>query len=286
MAHLDPGDGLAVPGLGQERGRRREAHDRRGGQLARRRLGEVAVGGQHLLGPLRAPDDQAAGDDRADLVQAEAEPGDHPEVAAATPQRPEQLGVLLAVGDADLAVGGDDLDLGEVVDRPAEAAGQIAKAAAQGQAGHAGLGHEAEHRGQPVRLGGLVDVAEQAARPDVGEPGLGVDDDLAHAGQVEGQAARRHGGSGDVVAPALDAEQQPVVAGEPDRGGDVVRRGRLEDQGGEPGRHAVPDRDGIVPTLVAGRQQPALNPRVQVLQLLGGQLVVSAVKSGDARWCR
>ena len=78
--------------------------------------------------------------------------------------------------------------------------------------------------------------------------------------QVEGQAARRHGGSGDVVAAALDAEQQPMLAGEPDGGGDVVGRGRLEDQGGEPGRHAVPDRNGLVPTLVASTQQPTLDP--------------------------
>src|SRR5512133_3812575 len=48
VAHLDPGDGLAVPDLGQERGRRGEPHDRRRGQLARRLFGEVAVGGQHL----------------------------------------------------------------------------------------------------------------------------------------------------------------------------------------------------------------------------------------------
>jgi hypothetical protein len=79
----------------------------RGGQLPRRRLGEVPVGGQHLLGPVRAPGDQPAGDDGTDLVQAEAEPGDDAEVAAAAPQRPEQLGVLIVVGGADLTVGGD-----------------------------------------------------------------------------------------------------------------------------------------------------------------------------------
>jgi hypothetical protein len=132
-----------------------------------------------------------------------------------------------------------------------------------------------------VGLGCLVDLPEQTARADVGEPGVGVDGDLAQARQVEGQAARRHGGSGDVVAAALGAEQQPVVAGEPDRGGDVVGRGRLEDKGREPGRHAIPDRDGLVPTLVAGAEQPALDPRVQVVELLGGEADGSAVESGD-----
>ena len=129
-----------------------------------------------------------------------------------------------AVGGADLAVGGDDLDLLEVVDGPAEAAHQVAEAAAQGQAGDADLGDEPEHGREPVLLGRLVDVGEQAPGSDVREPGVGVDGDLAHAGHVEGQAALGDGGAGDVVAAALDAEQQAVVAGEPDGRGDVVGR--------------------------------------------------------------
>jgi hypothetical protein len=132
-----------------------------------------------------------------------------------------------------------------------------------------------------VGLGGLVDLPEQTTRSDVDEPCLRVDGHLAHAGQVEGQAARRHGGPGDVVAPALDAEQQPVVAGQPDRGGDVLSRGRLEDDGWEPGRHAVPDGDGIVPTLLASAEQPALDPRVQVIELLGGEADGFAVEPGE-----
>ena len=75
----------------------------------------------------------------------------------------------------DLAVGGDDLDLLEVVDRPAEAARQVAEAAAEREAGDADLGDEAEHGRQPVLLRRPVDVLEQAPGPDVREPGLGVD---------------------------------------------------------------------------------------------------------------
>jgi hypothetical protein len=109
----------------------------------------------------------------------------------------------------------------------------------------------------------------------------GVDGDPAQAGHIHCQAALGHRGPGNIVATALDAEQQPMLAGEGDRGGGVVGRGRLEDQGGEPGRHAVPDRNGLVPALVAGHQQPTLDPRAQVLQLLGAQRAVSAVNSGE-----
>ena len=54
--------------------------------------------------------------DRADLVQAELELGDDPEVAAAAAQRPEQVGVLVVARPGDPAVGGDDLRGDEVVD--------------------------------------------------------------------------------------------------------------------------------------------------------------------------
>ena len=148
-------------------------------------------------------------------MQAEREPGDDAEVGAGAANRPEQVGVLVAVGDADLAVRGDDLDLLEVVDRPAEATRQVAETAAERQAGDADLGDEAEHGRQPVLLRRPVDVLEQTPRADVRELGLGIDGDVAHAGHVERQAALGDRGSGDVVAAALDAQQQTVVTCEP-----------------------------------------------------------------------
>src|SRR4029453_15522053 len=77
----------------------------------------------------------APGNGRADLMEAERESGDDPEVAATTPERPEEVGVMLTVGEADPAVGGDDLDLLEVVHRPSEATGQVAEPAAEREAG-------------------------------------------------------------------------------------------------------------------------------------------------------
>ena len=110
---------------------------------------------------------------------------------------------------ADLAVGGDDLDLLQVVHRPAEATRQVAQAAAERQAGDADLGDEAEPTGgQSVRLCRPVDVPEQTARADVREPRVRVDGDVAHARHVERQTALGDRGSGHVVAPALDAQQQ------------------------------------------------------------------------------
>jgi hypothetical protein len=119
-----------------------------------------------------------------------------------------------------------------------------------------------------VLLGCLVDVLEQAPRSDLGQLGVRFDDHVTHAGQVQGQTALGDGGAGDVVAAALDAQQQPVVAGEPNRRGHVAGRGRLQDQRWDLGGHAVPDPQRVVPALVPSAQQPAGDLRVQLVELL------------------
>lgn len=118
-----------MPLLRDERLRRCVDQQQPHRQLAGRGGGDRPVGGEDLVGPRERPGDQPAVHGWADLVQAEREARDHTEVGASAAQRPEQVGVLVAVGDADLTVSGDDLDLLEVVDRPPEAAGQVAKAA-------------------------------------------------------------------------------------------------------------------------------------------------------------
>jgi len=60
VADLHRHDGPSVPLLGDERGGRRQVHDRSGRELARRRLGQVAVDREHLCGPLGDPGDEAA----------------------------------------------------------------------------------------------------------------------------------------------------------------------------------------------------------------------------------
>ena len=249
-----------VPVLRDERCGRRDPDGHGGGQLAGRGLGEHAVGAEDLLGAGGVPQDQTASDRRADRVQQECEPSDHAEVAAAAPQRPEQLCVDLAIGGADRAVGGDDLHLVEVVDGPAEAAHQVAETAAEGQAGDADLGDESEHGRQAVPLRGAVDVLEQAAGSDMDTAGGGVDGDIAHPGQIEGQTLVGEGGAGDVVPTAFDAQQQPVVAGELHGYGDVAGGDRLNDERRSPGRQGVPHQHGTIPALVAGAEQAALDP--------------------------
>ena len=91
---------LPVPLLGDERRRRRETHGGHQGQLPGSARGELLVEAEDLLGVVGGPGDQSADDGRAHFVESEGELGDHPEVAAAPAQRPEQLGLVLPTGVA------------------------------------------------------------------------------------------------------------------------------------------------------------------------------------------
>ena len=66
-------------------------------------------------------------------MQPEPEAGGDPEVAAAAPDGPEQVGVVLVVDLEDLAVGGDQLGREQVVDGQAVLADQEPDPAAEGQ---------------------------------------------------------------------------------------------------------------------------------------------------------
>src|SRR3546814_7241005 len=81
-----------------------------------------------LPGVGRVPEDGPGQNGGPDGVQAELERGDHAEVAAAAPQRPKQVGVLVLGLPQQLAVGGHDVDGEEVVDREAVLAHQPADA--------------------------------------------------------------------------------------------------------------------------------------------------------------
>jgi hypothetical protein len=78
-----------------------------------------------------------------DRMAAEGEGGDDPEVAAASSQRPEQVRVRVGARGDKATVGQHNVGRHKIVDRKAEAAGQIAHSAAEGQAANPRRGEEA-----------------------------------------------------------------------------------------------------------------------------------------------
>jgi hypothetical protein len=131
-------------------------------------------------------------------MQGELERGHDAEVAAAAPQRPQQVGVLVRAGAHQLSVGGHELGGEQVVAGEPVLALEPARAAAQREPGHAGRGDAASGGGELVGLAGAVDVGPGRTAADAGDSPRGVDLDGVQAAQVDDEAAvaqrpARHG---------------------------------------------------------------------------------------------
>lgn len=98
---------------------------------------------------------------RSDLDQLEFEGRDDAEVATAAAHAPEEVGVLDRAGPNLLAIRGDQLDGPQVVDRQAELAHQPAGSAAKGESRDTGMRNLTRGYGQPMRLGGGIELSEQ-----------------------------------------------------------------------------------------------------------------------------
>src|SRR5205807_1789551 len=81
---------------------------------------------------------EATADDRLERMEAELEARNDAEVAAAAAEPPEQLGVLLVARANDLARGSDQLGGGQIVASESVLGGEVADAAAEGEAGDPG----------------------------------------------------------------------------------------------------------------------------------------------------
>ena len=207
---------------------------------------------------LHRPHHHARQHRRPEGLELEREVGDDAEVAAAAPQPPEQVGVLVLVGHHELAVGGDHVAGAEGVDGEAELAHEVADAAAQGQAADAGVADEAAGGGQPEGLGLPVEMGVEAAALDLDRPGLGVDPRSGHCRQVDHQPVVAHGVAGDGVPAAPDGRVEALVAAEADGGDDVGHARAAGDQRRPALDVAVPDLADLVVVGGVGRHQPPL----------------------------
>ena len=197
--------------------------------------------------------EDAAVEGAAERVEPEVEPGDDPEVPAGATDAPEQLGLLGLARPDDAAVGGDELDRGDAVERETEPSLQPADATAERQSGDAGVAHDADRAHEPVRLPRDVELAQQRAAVRVRHPSRRVHLDPAHRGQVDDEAIVHARVAGRTVPTRPDGDLQRTVAAEPDRGRDLGRARRTDDDRGP----QVVDRVPQAPGVVVGRERPA-----------------------------
>ena len=157
-------------------------------ELVGRLAHHVAPQPQKLAPALGAVKDKAGEDLGAEGVEAELEPRDDAEVAAAPAQGPEQIRVLVIGGADDAPVGGHELGGEQVVDREPVLALEPPRASAQCQAADARGGNAPAGRREAMLLGRAVDLGPQRAAADPGDAAIGVDLDRVHRAHVDHDA--------------------------------------------------------------------------------------------------
>jgi hypothetical protein len=209
--------------------------------------------------------DEAAEDPLGDRVQAQLERGDHAEAPAAAAQRPQQLRVLVLRRAHQPAIGGDELRRDEVVAGEAVLALQPAGAAAEREPADAGGGHAAARGGEAVRLGGAVDLRPGGAAADAGDAGGRVHLDVAHRPHVEHEPVVDEREAGHGVPAGAHRHRQALLAGEGERGDDVVGGRAAGDQAGPALDHRVEQGAGVLVGGGPGLVQVAPQPEAELL---------------------
>ena len=192
-------------------GRRRE--DRQRDQLVRARARERVVKSKYLAGLFERVDEQPAeyGPDR---MKAVFERCDDAEIAAAAPQTPEEFAVFAGVCGDSLPLGGDQIDRQKIVAGKSVLAAEPAPAAAERQPGDAGGGDRAAGGGEFVGLRLGIELGPQDSWLGARRARGFIHLHRLHGRQVDHQTAIADGVAGDVVAAAVNREQEAVVARE------------------------------------------------------------------------
>jgi len=222
--------------------------------------GEVTVEAQYVDGVLGRPEHRSGEHGGADAVQRETERGDDAEVAAPAAQRPEQVGVIVGRRPDNLALGGDQLGLHQVVDGEPVLAHQPADPAAQTETTDPGVAHDAARGGQTERLCLVVDIAPQGTALDQGPALDGIDRDGAHRRKVDHDPVVAHRSPGHVVATASHGDLEVAVPGEPDGRGNIGGAAAPRDQTRSSIDRPVPDGARVVVVRVVGGDHLAPEP--------------------------
>ena len=230
---------------------------------------EVPVPAQHV-GGVRQVVQHGAGLHHADRMGPERERGDDPEVAAAAPDRPEQVAFPFRIGVDDRPVGEYDPRRNQVVDRQAAAAREMPDAAAEGQSSDAGRPDDPCGHGEAVLVRCGVDVAQQRTSLHAHHPRRGVDRDVVHRRQIDDESVVDATQTGAVVTAAADRDPEAAVAGELNRGRDIGLVGAVRDCRRMLVDHRVEEGAGLVVARVAPLDDPPLHSPRQAFDIRNG----------------
>jgi hypothetical protein len=209
-----------------------------------------------------------------------------PKFPPAAAQAPEELDVLSVARLDELASGGDQVDGEELVDRQPVLSLKPAEAAAERQAGDAGMGDDPAGGREPESLGLAVELAPKRACLDPRRARLRVDPDPLHRAEVDDDAAVADRQARIAVASAPHGDPEAGARRKPDRRDHVRHAAAARDQRREAIDRAVPDLAVLVVGRVAGPDELALERRAQLAQSIGADLDVSADGGHHSHPCR
>ena len=128
-----------------------------------------------------------------------------------------------------------------------------------------------------MQLGFAIHIAKNTTGLYVGNPFMRINPHAAHERHVEHQGAVSDGQAGDVVAAALDAEQEVVFARKPHALDHIGDAETASDDRGPSVEHAVPDRSRVVVTHVTWREYRPTEPRLPTVDLILRQVDLPAI---------
>ena len=207
---------LTVLFRGQDRQRRRLERGHRNPQLVRRLGSKVTHETQDRWRILDGPEDGTAEHESAHRTELVFEGGSDAEVAATAAQTPEEVRLRLGVDVHLFAIGRDQIDRKQVVDRQAVLAHQVPEPAAKRQSGDAGVADDSARRGQGVLLGGAIELAPEHAARGTHRTRVRVELDGLHEREIDHDAVVADGVSGDGMSSPANGNQLFVRAGELD----------------------------------------------------------------------
>ena len=253
--------------LGDERQRRRDLVRREAAELLGRVGDELAVQPEQIPGLVQLVEHRPAVD-VLDRAEPELERRHDTEVAATTPDRPEEVRVVLVAGDVEGAVPGDHVRRQQVVQSQPQPPREVADATAEGQAADAG-GRDDAARSWPVRTG----TPRRSGRPRSRRPRPGPSGSAGPHGhrawptgrrprprrrcRSPGRCGRHHGRR---LSSSLSAAKRTAVITSPALTGS-------DDDGRTPVDHAVADLPRVVVPVVIGSGDGPPDPLAQRVQL-------------------
>ena len=240
-----------------------------GGETVGHLGGKIGVGAQQGTRVVEPERQHTADRARGCRMQPEFEGRDDTEISAATAQCPEEIGVFRRAGRQPASRRGHDVGRQEVVAGETQAAGEPAEAAAQREAGDAGVRDRAGGGDEARAERGAVELAQQCARTDANRPGVAIQAHGAHRREVDHEAIVATRMTGETVAAGAHREWQRVGSREIDGARHVRRVGATGDQRGVAIESAVPQLAGGVVSGVIRQQQLAAKCGAQVRDVCG-----------------